>query len=271
MPLTISNIISIVVLSFTAIAHAQTVDKVSGETVTVTLQGAEVLTVGDKVSFLNEQLNVSGQGEVTKVSDGGKKALVKITSGNAKSGMSLEKSSSSSKSPRPDPNVDSDVQIVSPDSQYSGYGNSRYFTEEDRRVLRIGEISTTAYVLGGIVGTYPIGLGVGHAIQGRYSDKGWIFTAGELGSLALVMAGAGDCLSTSSSANSTCRGGGAIVMGVLGFVGFRIWEIVDVWAAPPQINQHYRSLKLQMQRQSSIRPILAPTQDGAVAGLQMTF
>src|SRR5205085_907677 len=62
-------------------------------------------------------------------------------------------------------------------------------TDYDRKVLQIGEISDTRYVLGGVIGTYPIGLGLGHAIQGRYMDRGWIFTVGELGSLAVVLAG----------------------------------------------------------------------------------
>ena len=53
-------------------------------------------------------------------------------------------------------------------------------TEKDQEILEIGEISQTRYIIGGILGTYPIGLGVGHAVQGRWSQMGWIFTAGEL-------------------------------------------------------------------------------------------
>lgn len=57
-----------------------------------------------------------------------------------------------------------------------------------------GEVSTPRYIIGGILGTYPIGFGIGHAIQGRYSDRGWIFTATEAASLAVVIAGVGECL-----------------------------------------------------------------------------
>lgn len=53
-------------------------------------------------------------------------------------------------------------------------------TDKDKEILEIGEISTVSYVVGGVLGTYPVGLGIGHAIQGRWSQKGWIFTAGEL-------------------------------------------------------------------------------------------
>jgi hypothetical protein len=156
----------------------------------------------------------------------------------------------------------------------SGPSNLAYSSldEEDRRILNRGEISTTAYVIGGVVGTYPIGLGIGHAIQGRYTDKGWIFTAGELGSIAVAYAGVGNCVSSWSSSNggSSCSGG-LVLFGVVGYLGFRIWEIIDVWAAPPEINRRYRELKLRMEPRATLSPMIAPTKDGAVFGLQMTF
>ncbi len=43
-----------------------------------------------------------------------------------------------------------------------------------------GRIGVERYVAGGVVGT-TLGLGIGHAIQGRYwRDYGWAFTAGEI-------------------------------------------------------------------------------------------
>lgn len=116
--------------------------------------------------------------------------------------------------------------------------------DKDKEILEIGEISTPRYVTGGILGTYPIGFGVGHAIQGRWDQRGWIFTAGEFGSLAIAVSGLVGCMDKTFESNK-CSDleSTLIVTGLVGFVGFRIWEIVDVWAAPPSHNTRYRELK----------------------------
>ena len=119
-------------------------------------------------------------------------------------------------------------------------------TEKDKEVLEIGEISTGRYVAGGILGTYPIGFGIGHAIQGRWSEQGWIFTAGELGSVAMLLGGLSSCLKgDADDFFDDCSGGenALITVGLIGFIGFRIWEIVDVWAVPPSHNKKHRELQ----------------------------
>lgn len=239
---------------------AQTVEKVSGSSATLDLSNSAPLSVGDKVQFLNEDLNVSGQGEVTKISSGGTKAIVKITSGEAKKGTSFESISPAHKAP---PSKDNERFTSRPPE-------SEYLSEEDRRILRIGEISNTSYVIGGILGTYPFGLGIGHAIQGRYLDKGWIFTVGELSSAVLIFASLGDCWDSSSERWGSCSGGG-VALGLTGFLAFRIWEIIDVWAAPIEINRRYRELQQRRGSRVSWTPLIAPTKDGAVLGLKMTF
>lgn len=247
----------LIVLVVSATSLAQTVEKVKGTEVVVSIRGGEALLVGEKVSFLNDELNVSGQGEVTKVSDGGKQAIVKILSGGAKPGMTLEKVVSAEKK----------TESVSKGAPHSNY---QTLSDEDRKILSNGEISTTAYVVGGIIGTYPVGFGVGHAIQGRYTDKGWIFTVGELGSLVVAYAGAGDCFS-SMIAGDKCNGG-LLFLGAAGFVGFRIWEIVDLWAAPPEINRRYRELKQRFGINNSLSPYLASSRDGTpILGLGLRF
>ncbi|MBC74466.1 MAG: hypothetical protein CME64_00465 [Halobacteriovoraceae bacterium] len=107
-------------------------------------------------------------------------------------------------------------------------------TEEEKEILEIGEISTTRYVVGGVLGTYPLGLGIGHAIQGTWSHKGWIFTAGELASLAVFAGGISSCF------DGDC---GSANLGAVAFVGFRIWEIVDVWAGVPSYEKQYKEMK----------------------------
>lgn len=127
-------------------------------------------------------------------------------------------------------------------------------TEQDKRVLEIGEISDTRYIVGGILGTYPIGLGVGHAIQGRWSDKGWIFTAGELGAATVFVIGALGCVSdelnSGLNGKDDCKGlnEAMVVTGIVGYIGFRIWEIVDVWSVPPSHNRKVRDLQHYIQK-----------------------
>lgn len=116
--------------------------------------------------------------------------------------------------------------------------------EEDEKILSIGEISTARYITGGILGTYPIGFGLGHAIQGRWSEDGWFFTAGELGSVSLVVAGILGCVDQAfDGSNCSNLESAFIITGAVGFIGFRIWEIADVWSKPPMYNNKYRDLK----------------------------
>lgn len=44
------------------------------------------------------------------------------------------------------------------------------------------------YYAGALVGSV-FGFGVGHAIQERYKEIGWVFTLGELSSLSVILAG----------------------------------------------------------------------------------
>lgn len=121
---------------------------------------------------------------------------------------------------------------------------------DEKEILARGEISQASYIVGGILGIWP-GLGIGHAVQSRYSDKGWIFTVGELGSIAIMAIGISNSINgttcTVGSASSTCTLSSAgyteLVIGYLGFLGFKIWEIVDVWVGPPELNRKYHDLK----------------------------
>lgn len=153
-------------------------------------------------------------------------------------------------------------------------------TENDKKVLEVGEISQSRYIIGGVLGTYPIGFGLGHAVQGRWTQGGWIFTAGEVASLAAVVGGVAGCIDNSFSSDK-CSGleSTLIVTGVVGFVGFRIWEIVDVWAAPPGMNTKYRALKKYIEDQPvkpeaktslDLIPMIKPGMGNGLA-LRLTF
>lgn len=122
--------------------------------------------------------------------------------------------------------------------------NPRPLTEEDKKLLEIGEIGWGAHIVGGVIGTY-IGFGLGHSIQGRYSYDGWIFTTGEgLGVVAFAL-GIANCDHKWSNEASVCGETPSLLIagGLLSFVGFRVYEIFDVWFHPWQLNKKIRRLE----------------------------
>lgn len=159
-------------------------------------------------------------------------------------------------------------------------------TEKDRETLEIGEISDARYIIGGILGTYPIGLGLGHAVQNRWSEQGWKFTAGELASIGLVLGGALGCAddTVEDAANNDdvdCSDleSAIIITGVIGYIGFRIWEAVDVWAMPPGHNRKVKDLKKYIKEEKApavksslyLVPVVNPKFGGQGLGLTYTF
>ena len=157
-------------------------------------------------------------------------------------------------------------------------------TEKDKEALEIGEISNARYIIGGVLGTYPIGLGLGHAVQGRWSEKGWIFTTGELASVGVVIIGAAGCLNNEAdngfNGKSDCSDFNSflVISGIIGYVGFRIWEAVDVWVAPIGHNKKVRELKNYINKEpmptvkSSLNlvPLMSPSM-GQGVGLKYIF
>jgi hypothetical protein len=104
-------------------------------------------------------------------------------------------------------------------------------------------VPTGKYITGGVLAS-TVGFGIGHGIQGRYQDKGWIFTATEAASLTVLIAGASSCASTTytnSSGNSTCSsGGGVALVGLAAYIGFHVWEIVDAWTGARPVDDNER-------------------------------
>ena len=95
-------------------------------------------------------------------------------------------------------------------------------------------ISQGRYIGGGVAGTI-LGFGIGHAVQGRWMEKGWIYTA--LQPVTLVTStflwGLFAVEVGYHSFNSLTLIGAATL--TLIFVGSKIWEIVDVWRLPDSI------------------------------------
>ena len=136
----------------------------------------------------------------------------------------------------------------------------------DRALLEQGEYSAGEIIVSGAVGMF-VGFGSGQAVQGRWGERGWIFTAGELGSIGLMIGGAMSCADPDGCNEDLATG--LVIGGVVGFLAFRTWEVVDVWAAP---FSHNRKVKAARRRAAGAMPYVKQTGDGGgVAGLSMTF
>lgn len=152
-------------------------------------------------------------------------------------------------------------------------------TPDEYRLLQRGYISDGQHVGGGLVGTF-FGFGLGHAVQGRWSEKGWMFTVGESAGIGLVMYGLIDCIEDDyydEYGDDDCAWG-SIAIGMVALSVFRIWELVDVWAGPAQHNARVRNLRYRLGLEAPPRTpawgvFAAPPRDGegAVAGITLRF
>lgn len=128
------------------------------------------------------------------------------------------------------------------------------------------KIGTGRYVTGGVLSIYP-GFGIGHAVQGRYAERGWIFTVGEAAFATLAIVGMGECGVTAAiTSKNDCKGNDKILLGLAGFTGFKIWEIVDAWYGPHQNKQLSKSSK-----EPKFESALLPTPDGGLISMRMRF
>ena len=108
-------------------------------------------------------------------------------------------------------------------------------------------ISNGRYIGGGVASIF-VGFGVGHAIQGRYKEKGWIFTVADLiaiggyfTSAVLLVGDAMDAAESGEGINTGAvktKGGMALAFLAVG-IGVRVWEMVDAWMLP----SHYKVVK----------------------------
>ena len=146
-------------------------------------------------------------------------------------------------------------------------------TPEEHEILQRGEISIGKRIGGGIVGT-AVGYGIGHAVQGRWSETGWIFTLGEGTALTVFMVAFSSCIAADFEGRAhEDRCAASLIGSGVALLGFRIWEIVDVWTGPSKHNRKVRELK-QRTGQQPFRYgfYAAPTgTSSGVAGLTLQF
>lgn len=161
-------------------------------------------------------------------------------------------------------------------------------TVDEQWLLQRGYISDGEHIGGGIASLF-FGFGVGQAVQGRWGQKGYIFTVGELASMGAMIYGMVELVTACNDnygdpyVDSTCnrtqerRGGFLMVGGLVGISVFRIWEVVDAFTGPSEHNRQLHDLKMRLGMPDSyvqrVRPYVAPTGDGGggVAGVAMRF
>lgn len=87
--------------------------------------------------------------------------------------------------------------------------------------------------VGALVGTF-LGFGSGHAIQGRYAESGWKWTAGEVATFGTMIAVSNsECSGRNISTDPNTEPGRCAsawpTVAALGWIGFRVWESIDLF------------------------------------------
>jgi hypothetical protein len=152
-------------------------------------------------------------------------------------------------------------------------------TVDEQYLLERGFITDGEHIGGGLAAVF-LGFGLGQAVQGRWSEKGYIFTLGEGASIVAMIWGASRTFGC-HDVESRCDESGAaalLVGGVLALSVFRVWESVDAFVAPPEHNRKLRALRMRLgmpvPMYSRVMPyVTSPKGDGggAVAGLTLRF
>ena len=141
-------------------------------------------------------------------------------------------------------------------------------TNADRRILARGELSRGRIVGSGALGTL-VGFGMGHLVQGRFGERGWIFATVEGSSLAV--AGTSALLTFVYAEGDGGAAGAGIALGSLAVFGIaRIWEAVDVWTYPSVHNRRFRELNART-NDAKVSLQLTPNVGGATVGLAVRF
>jgi hypothetical protein len=142
------------------------------------------------------------------------------------------------------------------------------------------ETGTFPYIAGVVVGSQAIpvvlagnanwffmpALGLGHLAQGRYLDRGWIFSISQLGVAgAALVAHSVEC----SSGSRYCKSEGitaSIALGIVAEIALHAWEVGDLLIAPP-----FRNARIRRERQAALALVPAPGGRGAGLAASIPF
>lgn len=93
------------------------------------------------------------------------------------------------------------------------------------------ELGYGRYLTGGVT-SIVVGFGAGQAVQGRYAEKGWIFTLGETASVGMIAGGYLWLVPSFEEGESPMGPAGLMLAGFTALVAFRTWGVIDAWSAP---------------------------------------
>jgi hypothetical protein len=114
---------------------------------------------------------------------------------------------------------------------------------------------------------FTLGFGIGHAAEGRWHEKGWMFTATDTAGFALFIGG--NIAGLSCETETSCGlAAGAFAVGLLGLGVSRIWQTIDTVTGARAKNRRV------MQERLRLEPMVAPPRgggSGGVAGLSLRF
>ena len=144
---------------------------------------------------------------------------------------------------------------------------------EDKAILEAGPIGQQKYIVSGVTGSV-LGFGSGHLMLGKWQESGWMYTAGEVGFLSLMVIGykksIGDTISTGFNGNFDGSHYAVMITGYVGLISTKLGEIFDVWTRPYEHNQRYKELtKDNPLAQMQLYPVISPSKLGL--GLAWNF
>ena len=202
------NLIIFALLFFQAFSYGKDyILKVKGDKALVLLSDSDFYEIGDKFSVKDEVGDVVGKASLIKIKENNK-AVVKFV-GEVQKGYEIFERSAKINETR------QNLSNYSYERRQQRYPSSSYRNQYEN----YKEMSTGRYVGGGITSLF-ISLGIGHAIQGRYKEKGWIFT------ITSIVTGIG-LVSSLETGDQDVVAGWALL-----WFGVRIWEAIDVWVLP---------------------------------------
>lgn len=116
-----------------------------------------------------------------------------------------------------------------------------YLEDRYSRGSGVKTISQGRYIGGGAASIF-LGFGIGQAIQGRWSERGWIHAtiqsitlAVSIGSLVFTGVSLLEDANNDYFSGQSSVGFGLIIGAVIVGIGSRIWEIIDTWMLPDSV------------------------------------
>jgi hypothetical protein len=145
-------------------------------------------------------------------------------------------------------------------------------TDEERELIVRGEIAPQTRVAGALLGAW-IGFGVGHAVQGRFGERGWTFLLLDTATVGLLTAGALNCVSIFGDTEpDQCDGDPTLLVGLGMLLVVRTFETIDLLKGPSRHNERVRRAR-EKAYGPSLQVSAGPTADaaGGQVGLLVRF